>query len=419
MAVSSNSTWLEEFNLKAHFPKLKNAAKADVVIIGAGITGLTTAYLLSQSGKKVILLEKGTIGSGATGYSTAFLTQVIDTDLTSLLELFGKKDTKDVWDSHGKAITFIEEIISKEAITCEFTRCASYNYALNESEFEDLRTEWEAAKKIGIKMKLKRDKALVFDNCGYLEISNQAKFNPIQYITSLAHICAKRGVKIFERTEVSTMYGENPLFVCANDNEIEAKYVVIATHNPFNKPIEIHFKKGQYATYVMEAHIEKGKYREGIYEDLENPYHYFRIDSQDKYDRLIIGGEDHREDLPINTRKSFRALEDYLQRIISKKEYKIVKKWIGPIVEPIDGLAFIGPLSSNPRQLYATGFSGTGITYGTIAAHILTDYIFGEKNQYAPLYNLRRIPSFKQLVHKGIDYSHELLGGAVKNSLTK
>jgi glycine/D-amino acid oxidase-like deaminating enzyme len=370
--------------------------------------------------KKIIILEKDGVGQGATGYTTAFLTQAIDSDYSQLISDFGKATSKKILESHGAAIDIIEHIVKTEKIDCEFVRCSNYNYANTDDEFESLKEEEQALKSLKANVALKKEGKLGIKQSGFLEYKNQAKFHPTKYVSSLAKIVTDKGVKIFDHSEVleiSEDNDKNPI-VKTTEYQITTKKVVIGTHNPFNKPVRIHFKKGQYTTYVYEVHFPKDTLAEGLYEDQMSPYHYFRIDKCKTYDRMIIGGEDHRQDIPVDPEKSFQALSDYLISIVPNFNFQIKRQWTGPIVEPIDGLAFIGPHSNHPNQLYATGFSGTGMTYGTIAAKIIADLITGHKNKWLKLYDIQRIPTLKQLARKGLDYSEELIGGAIKNTLS-
>ena len=151
--------------------------------------------------------------------------------------------------------------------------------------------------------------------------------------------------------------------------------------------------------------------------DQSNPYHYFRIDKGEKKDRMILGGEDHRHELPVDPEKQYIALEKYLKTLLPKGRYTITRKWNGPILEPSDGLAYIGRLYKKENVYVAMAFSGHGMTYSMIAGKLLSDLILGKKNPYEELYNPLRIPTIKQLLQKGYDYTEELFGGAVKNSL--
>lgn len=204
--------------------------------------------------------------------------------------------------------------------------------------------------------------------------------------------------------------------VRATDKEIRAQLVVVATHAPFNK--KLFFKKALYTSYVIEATLPNDAIPEAIYEDTDNPYHYFRIDRLKDKDRMILGGSDHRSDIPVDETKNFEALENYMQHTFAGIPYHITRHWRGPIVEPVDGLAFIGPLDTK-NIFYATGFSGNGMTYSTIAAQLITDLIGGRNNTWLELYDARRIPTVKQLAYKGYDYGEELIHGAVKNTVAQ
>ena len=414
--IKEKPTWDADAKMPS-FPKLHSSIETDVAIIGGGITGLTSAYLLSKAKKKIVLLEKNKICLGATGVTTAFLTQIIDTELSKLLRMYGKSKTEIISRSHQKAINQVEKIINENKIKCEFARCSNYLCAVDEESVRNLQEEEIAAKNLGISMEFKENKLLGFRNFGYLELANQAKFHPLKYLSALSKIAHKNGANIFEKTEVTEIKGSGPYILKTSLGNVKAKYVIVTTYAPFDK--KLFFKKAFYDSYVFELQVPGKILKEGIYEDNLDPYHYFRVDRKGKFDRVIIGGEDHRSDIPVNDSKSFQALEDYIKKIFPF-DYKIIRKWKGPILESIDGLAFIGEYK-NKNIFYATGFSGNGITYANIAAHLFANIISGTANneieELISVYNPKRIPTLKQLANKGVDYTKELLHGAVKNTL--
>ncbi|MBX4200945.1 FAD-binding oxidoreductase [Candidatus Parcubacteria bacterium] len=391
------------------YPKLGESIAADAVIIGGGITGLLSAYLLSEAGKKVVLLEKNALGSGATQYTTAFITQVIDTDYRDLTVMMGKPKAKLVAASHGQAIDLIEEIVTKEKIDCNFVRCSNFTYANSIKEVNELSKEAEAMKALGIKVNpLVLKNNLGFVNSGYIEVKNQAKFSARKFITSLGRILQEKGVMIFEESKADAIESDGTAAKVTSGNyTITAPIAIVATYQPFNKPLSLYFKKGFYTTYVMSASIPRGIIKEGIYEDTENPYHYFRIDPDRDHDIITIGGEDHRSLLKFNEKKIFSNLEAYLETILPEVAFKVDSRWTGPILEPVDGLPSIGR-SGKENVLYAMGFSGNGMTYGAIAARIFADTILGKKNPLEKVYAAQRTPSLKSLLIKGRDYSEEL-----------
>jgi glycine/D-amino acid oxidase-like deaminating enzyme len=183
------------------------------------------------------------------------------------------------------------------------------------------------------------------------------------------------------------------------------------------RPLRLYFKKAFYTSYVYELEFPHQSLVEGIYEDNANPYHYFRVDRLEDRDRVIIGGEDHRSDLHVSEEKCFKALMKYTKSLFKNIPFAITHQWKGPILEPVDGLPFIGEFRDH-QTLYAMAFSGNGMTYSMISAQIFKDHISGYKNQFADLYKADRMPYMRLLMVKGRDYTDELMGGAVKNSLS-
>jgi glycine/D-amino acid oxidase-like deaminating enzyme len=393
---------------------------ADVVIVGAGITGIISAYMLSEMGKKVVIIEKDKVAAGATSKTTAFITQVIDTTYSELLKIFTLQDAQLIINSHQAAVKLIANIIKKEKIQCDFTFCPHFIYANTPKEFESLEKEFKAAKKLGVDIKLvKQGRALGFKNYGYLEVKNQAKFNVFLFIQALHKKLKRNKVFIFEKTIVKNIDSNGrEALVTTSSGTMKAAWAIIATYEPFDKPLKLFFKKAFYTSYVLRAFIPQGILEEAIYEDTKDPYHYFRIDKIKNKSTIIIGGEDHRSDIHVSPKKNFAALEEYMGKILQGIPYKISEKWTGPILEPVDGLAYIGPLNKD-NILYAMAFSGNGMTYAAISASIMRDYIFKKKNIWAKIYSADRVPTLKSLLIKGKDYTEEFIHGALRNSLRK
>lgn len=409
--MENTSSWLSDVEIVSKFPKLKKDIKTEVLIIGGGLSGILSAYLLSSSDKQVTVVEKDKIGNGVTAYTTAFITQVIDTTLSDLKEMFGKEQAKLIWQSHEQAINLFEEVVSKEKIDCEFQRCPAYIYAQKKTDRGNLIKEERLARSLGFTASFEGE-GLGFNNKGFLKIEKQAKFHPLKFLTKLAETVSDKAA-LYEETEVSEISGEGPFIASTASGKITADYVLISTHDPVRNPIDLKVRKAFYSSYVIEAQIPQNSLEEAVYWDLESPYHYFRIDSKQGYQRMILGGEDHRSELKIDPEKNYKALENYLQKLFPEIEYKITRKWKGPIIETVDGLALIGRFKKE-RQLLATGFSGNGMTYSAIAAMIFKDLVLGKTNPWAKIYDPERIPSPTQLLKKGFDYSEVFVKGVKK-----
>ena len=417
-SLKQQSLWLIGRKKKMYSP-LRKSLTADVVVVGGGLTGVLSAYLLSKEGKRVVLLEKNEIGSGATGYTTGFLTESIDTDYTDLTSAYGLAAAKAVITSHREAIHLVEKIVREHDIKCDFMRCSNYIYANSGVLLKDIEGENTEAKKLGIDAQVHQDgSALTFKNNGYMEIKEQALFHPVRFLDALTQIAVDQGVEVYEHTEVRDIRAEKEgVTVEVGECTITAGWAISATYEPFDEPLRLYFKKGMYISYVLQLHIDGEHLVEGMYEDTENPYHFFRVEKEKGGFRVLIGGEDHREDVHTDEVKSFNALKKYADDIFGTT-YKVVRMWRGPVLEPLDGLPLIGALSED-HILYAAAFSGSGMTYAAIAAQLLTASVRGEKNILHEIYSPARVPGLKALMYKGRDYAQEFIGGALKNTFTQ
>jgi glycine/D-amino acid oxidase-like deaminating enzyme len=398
--MDNKSTW-RQFHKPFEFPKLKGLLEADVVIIGGGLTGIIAAYLLRDSGLSIAVVEAEVVGYRASGSTTAFLMEVVDTDASELTKLYGTQKARQILDSHKDAINFYEQVSQDEGIEWEFTRTSLFAYAQNKKDAKHLQKEVEALNILGRKARWRMDNALAFKNKGYLQLEGQAKMHPLKFLFGLAERAHQSGVRIYEHTRLEI-------------SDIRAKKILVATHYPPDpQPKALYFKKAAYMTYVVEAELPPGTLPEGLYEDTRNPYHYLRVDKSERGERLLVGGADHRMDIPVEDEKAYSALKNYLRELLPSVHANVVREWKGMIVEPGDGLAFIGPIDS-PNIFYATGYSGNGITYAVIAAHLFRDFVLGTHTDVADIYAANRpfdIAAHAQGVKR---YLGEFLGGMLE-----
>jgi glycine/D-amino acid oxidase-like deaminating enzyme len=420
MAKNTESPWQSDVTPPA-LPSLSEDITVDVAIIGGGISGVTAAYLLAKKGKKVVVLESDQIGGVATSRTTAFITRSLDMDTKDLISSMGEDNARNILSSHQHAIDVIERIISSEDIECEFVRTNNYLYAPEDDDFKALEEEHDSLNKLGLPSTLSHEPTPGFKNAGSLAIPDQAKFHPLKYLFGLAEAAKKEGALLYEESRVTHIdipkQADDLYTLQTKGGIVTSQYVLSATHLPFeeHQPISLYFRKGLYKTYIMEVEIPKEMLPEGTYEDTRNPYHYFRIDPQEDHDRMIVGGEDHRADIEVSEDKNFAALEEFVKETLQDSSYTVARRWTGPIVEPVDGIAFIGPIHEGERLLYGTGYSGNGMTHGTLAAELWCDTIMGATNQYADLY---RPFSVRRALLRGRDYIEEL-GAALKNSFKR
>ncbi len=401
----TESSWFSNLRHPLRFNRLAQNISVDVAIIGAGIAGITTAYLLSRSGKSVAILEDGYIGSGETGRTTAHITHALDDRYYNIEKKKGPKNTRLAAESHTAAMDLIENSIREEGIDCDFERLNGFLFLDESDKKSSLQRELKALKKAGVlKARMINESPLESaDISPCICFPDQAQFQPIQYLTGIAHSMIRdKEVQIFTETHAQDIKRIDTDSVIKTDkgHAVTAQSIVLATNAPIvDKVSKIYDKQLAYRTYVIAARIRKNSIPLALYwdtgdqksKDHVKPYHYARVQrTKDKnFDLLIVGGEDHKTGIRMNKNDfdaKFKRLELWMRKIFSL-EGPVIYAWSGQVMEPLDGLAFIGPNPGDDKNIYiATGDSGNGMTHGTIAGIILCDLIQGKDNPWANLY---------------------------------
>ncbi len=399
----SASIWMQA--TVPSYPKLAENILVDVCIVGAGIAGMTTGYLLSREGRSVVVIDDGPIGGGQTERTTAHLANEIDDQYCEIERLHGEGGARLAAESHTAAIDQIEKIIMQENIDCDFERVNGYLFLPPDQSIDLLDRELAAAHRAGLTDVVRLDRAPLEDSdtgpC--LRFPRQGQFHPLKYLAGLASAIVDYGGRIFTGTQAVDIAGGSPGRVRTSDGfVITASAIVVATNTPVNDRVAIHTKQAAYLSYVIGARVPHGSITKALYWDTLDPYHYVRIQSAASAlsdtaigetaadDILIIGGEDHKTGQEDDGTDRFSRLEAWArERFPVMREVQF--RCSGQVMEPIDGLAFIGenPLDED-NVFIATGDSGMGMTHGTIAGILLTDLIVGRDNPWKTLYNPRR-----------------------------
>jgi glycine/D-amino acid oxidase-like deaminating enzyme/nitrite reductase/ring-hydroxylating ferredoxin subunit len=394
------SYWLDSTK-PVQFGKLDAPAETEVVIIGAGISGLTAAYLLAKSGKSVIVVDDGFIGSGETGRTTAHIANAVDDRYYEIEDLFGEENSRLTAESHTAAIDMIEKIVNDEKIDCNFMRLDGYLFLHPTDEKENIHKEFTAAQKAGINVQLVNDvPGIAGIELPAIKFPNQAIFHPMKYLQGLCNGIIKMGGKIYTETHIVDV--QEDAVESEEGIKISAGQIIIATNTPFHHRFTMHTKQAPYRTYVIGMIIKKGLIPYALWWDTGDhkskwpsyPYHYVRIQPlDDKSDLIITGGEDHKTGQPdkeeISEETRYVNLTEWTRMHFPFVEDTIYK-WSGQVMEPADDLAFIGRDPGSNNIYLITGDSGNGITHGTIGGMLITDMINGIKNRWIDLYDPSR-----------------------------
>jgi glycine/D-amino acid oxidase-like deaminating enzyme/nitrite reductase/ring-hydroxylating ferredoxin subunit len=394
------SFWTDSADRPA-YPILGSDMNTHVVVVGAGIAGLTAAYCLMKAGRKVVVVEDGFIGSGETGRTTAHIVNVLDDRYYEIEKTFGEDKARLAAESHTAAIQFIEDTVRNEGIECDFRRVSGYLFLHPSDKSKNLKKEFDAAQRAGIKAEmLSTLPHVTFYKGQCIHFPDQAQFHPMKYIHGLAKAIIDGGGLIFCNSHVDKISKEG---IEANGFRVTAEDIVVATNSPVNDLVTMHTKQHPYRSYVIAFEIPKGSVPPALWWDTGNmnspwvskPYHYVRTQPfNDTADLLIVGGEDHKtgqaekENIPEKDR--YVRLEEWASKHFPMIQ-NIAYQWSGQVMEPVDMLGFIGKNPGDDNIFIATGDSGNGMTHGTIAGILLTDLIQGKSNPWQEIYDPSRI----------------------------
>ena len=225
-----------------------------------------------------------------------------------------------------------------------------------------------------------------------LRFPRQAQFHPLEYLDGLARAIMRDGGRLFGQTHATKIEGGTEARIeTSHGPVVTSDVVVVATNTPVNDLVAIHTKQAPYVTYVIGVRVPKGSVTRALYWDTGDPYHYVRLQSEKDYDVLIVGGEDHKTGQANDGNERFARLEQWTRERFPQMG-EVEYRWSGQVMEPVDGLAFIGRNPLDDDNVYiATGDSGQGMTHGTIAGMLLTDLIQGRKNKWEDLYSPSRV----------------------------
>lgn len=395
--------------------------ETDVCIIGGGISGLTTAYLLTKAGMNVVVIDDGVIGGGETARTTAHLANALDDRIYRVEDWHGEEKARLAVEAHGRAIDEIEKIAAEESIDCDFLRVDGFLIEAEDGE-DDLQKELEAAHRAGFAAAGFVERAPIkdFDTGKALRFPDQGQFHVLKYLSGIAKAIETGGGKLFSGTRAVEWKGEEaPEVKTAGGQIIRARSLVLATNYPIMS--KMFAKLPAYRTYAIGVRVPKDSVERCLIWDTADPYIYVRTQPEDAHDVLIIGGEDHKTGQEDDGEARFTRLYQWTQKRFPMAD-EILYKWSGQFLETHDGLAFIGRFSdSKPNVYLITGDSGMGMTHGTIGGMLVSDLILGRENPYAEVFDPSRLAtqSIKEAVPEIISstapYVDWITGGDVSS----
>ena len=388
------SVWEENITMPVFTP-LTRDFHTDVCIVGGGIAGLTSAYLLTKEGKRVCLLEDSELCSGQTGRTTAHFTSSLDYRYFELEKYHGHEGARVAAESHSTAIEKVIEIIKSEKIECDMDILDGYLFAAGDNRKNILLKELVSTHRAGLKnVEWVEYSPLNFFKSGpALKFPRQMQLHPLKYLNKLIHCIAKGSGDIFTNTHVVEVKGGKQAYVKTKDGHtVYCDSIIVATNTPINDLVVVHTKQAAYRTYVLAFKIPKDSMMSALYWDTLDPYHYIRIEKDHlQYDTLIVGGEDHKTGQDDNPELRFSHLEKWARRRFPMIQ-EILTRWSGQVMQSVDGLGYNGRNPLDRDNVYViTGDTGNGMTNSTIGALLVTDLIMNRENPWEKVYDPARI----------------------------
>jgi glycine/D-amino acid oxidase-like deaminating enzyme/nitrite reductase/ring-hydroxylating ferredoxin subunit len=406
-AANRNTT--PYWSTSATFPRfaaLEADVVTDVAVIGAGVTGLSAAYLLAKAGRRVVVLERERAATVDTGHTSAHLTMVTDIRLSQLVTRFGRNHAQAVWDAGLAAIATIDEVVRERRLDVGFEWVDGYLHAPTQDDGQQeavrLKEEAELARDLGFDAEYLETVPLV--NRPGIRFAGQARIHPRAYLAGLAKAFVELGGQIYEDSAADE-FSDRPRTVNVNGHTLRCEHIVIGTHNPLVGLASVRdatlfqTKLALYTSYVVAGRLPRGIIADALWWDTADPYSYLRVEPHPEHDVVIFGGEDHKTGQQDDTLACHRRLEERLIAMLPQIE--ITHRWSGQVIETPDGLPYIGPNADN--QYAATGYAGNGLTFGTLAGMMCADAITGRANPWAELFD----PSRKALTRGLWDYLKE------------
>lgn len=392
------------------FQTLQEDIHTDVTIVGGGITGITTAYLLSLEGVKVTIIDAGRLFNGTTGHTTAKVTSQHGIIYDELIQHFGEEQAKMYYLANDAARAFIKDTIEKRNIECEFEESDAYIYTNSEKELKKLEKEAEAYQKLAIQGKLVDTMPLQLPMKSAILMEKQAQFHPINYLIPLVQTILEKGGAIYENTTaVNVVKGQQPVVMTKNGRSITSNQIISCSHFPFYDGNGFYFTR-MYAerSYVVAVKDEQN-YPGGMYLSSESPKRSVRKAGN----LLLLGGESHKTGQGINTMKHYEALASFGKDVLGLTD--IQYRWSAQDLYTLDKVPYIGHLTSSKENIFvATGYRKWGMTNGTAAAMILKEMLMKGTHPYEQLFGPSRFkadPSVKTFITQNADVAVEFVKG--------
>ncbi len=400
------------------YPALEGEHFASVAVVGAGIVGLTTAFLLKQAGLSVAVLEAGTIGCGVSGHTTGKVTAGHGLTYSRLEREHGAETSRLYAESQAAAVDAVAHFVRDLDVECDLERVSNYAFAERAEELPLIEAEIDAYRRAGLDARYAHDFDVPFAAVAAVCLSDQLQFHPRKYLLGLGRAVRGDGGSVFQNTRVTGIHEGSVHRVETRDGALLARHVVVATHVPITSKGWTFARVRPRRSYVIAAPVSDGAL-EGMWINVGSATRSLRTTPNAEGGRmLLVVGEGHRVGEDGDALRHYGELEGFLHWHFPETE--VGYRWSTQDAYPVDGLPLVGRAGRRDSRLHvATGFGGWGLSNGTLAGMLLADAILERSNPWSALYDPRRSlgvlgRSMPRLVLENAGIALELVGGRLR-----
>ena len=371
------------------FKPLSESIETDILIIGGGLTGISTALELSNTDLNITLIDSNQIGYGTSGRNTGKVTPQAGLVYSKIKNYYGLEKAKYFYQENLKALNKIKENISKYHIECDFAPAPSFIFSKRSDRVTAFEEEYKVYEEIGIEGELTHHIDLPIDVEVALSQTHAGIFNPKKYLDGLIPILLKRNIKIYESTPVTDIQKSDSGWRAIIDGHlvITARQVLFCSHYPFYDHYSFYFTRLKPEKSYIVAGLYDKSFPQATFIDEDDPVRSLCPYRTNNQTWLLIAGENHK--VGQSNTNHFDRLKGYGLEVFGLSNYQYA--WSAQGYVTPDSIPYIGYLNEHDEELYvATGFNKWGNLNSTIAAHQLCDLVLNRKSNDAGVYDPSR-----------------------------